>query len=413
MIFKKNILSVFLLIHTILWAQNDTSSPYSLYGLGIENKTSFGGFTAMGNTGVAQITPFQINNFNPANLSNIPLNSFLYEIGLNGTYSSIKTNDISQNTTDFNFSHLAIAFPITKTWGMSLGLIPYSKVGYNIDIENPIEGSIDTFNTRIIGSGGLNNLYWANGIKIHEKISLGVELSFLFGTIDEENWILTDPIVNILDHNYYNGLKFKTGIHYTLPNIAGVETTLGATFEAPTKLKGMQTRNSYKTIGGYQIDIERGTENNLDDFELPLTISLGVSSKINKNIISNFDYKKLWWENTNNYDNSGNYTNQSIYAFGVEYKPSKGYGFSSLMKYRLGLNYNTGFLNISNQKIDTYSISIGLGIPISKQNASSLNISYSIGKEGTLSNNLIEENFHKLTLNLSFMGNWFQKKKIF
>jgi len=410
---KKFILYAPFLIGSILWAQNDTSSPYSLYGLGIENKTSFGGFTAMGNTGVAQITSFQINNFNPANLSNIPLNSFLYEIGINGTYSSIKNSDMSQNTSDFNFSHLAIAFPVIKNWGMSFGLIPYSKVGYNIDVETPLEGSIDTFNTSIIGSGGLNKLYWGNGLKIHEKISLGVELSFLFGTIDEENWILTDPIVNILDHNYYNGLKFKTGIHYALPSFAGIKTILGATFEIPTKLKGTQTRSAYKTIGGYQINIEENTENNLNDFELPLAINFGISSKISKNIVSNIDFKKLWWENTNQYESSGTYTNQSVYAFGLEYKPSKGYGFSSLMKYRLGLNYNTGFLNIRNQKIDTYSISIGLGIPISKQNASSLNISYSIGKEGTLSNNLIKENFHKLTLNLSFMGNWFQKKKIF
>jgi len=64
--FKKIIIGVALLINTIIWAQNDTSSPYSLYGLGVENKTSFGGLTAMGNTGVAQITPFQINNLNPA-----------------------------------------------------------------------------------------------------------------------------------------------------------------------------------------------------------------------------------------------------------------------------------------------------------------------------------------------------------
>lgn len=410
---KKIIVGVALLINIIIWAQNDTSSPYSLYGLGVENKTSFGGLTAMGNTGVAQITPFQINNLNPANLANIPLNSLLYEIGVNGTYSTIKTSDISQNTTDFNFSHIAFAFPVIKNWGMSFGLIPYSKVGYDIDIENPVEGSIDTFNTSIIGSGGLNNLYWGNGFKLHKKISIGIELSYLFGTIDEESWVLTDPIVNILDHNYYNGLKFKTGIHYTIPKLAGVKTTLGATIEVPTQLKGTQTRSAYKTIGGYQIYLEQDTENNLNDFELPLTINLGMSNNITKNITTNFDYKKLWWENTNQYENSGTYTDQSIYAFGIEYKPSKGYRFSSLIKYRFGLNYNTGFLNISNQKIDTYSLSIGLGIPMSKHKASSLNVSYSFGKEGTISNNLIEENFHKLTLNLSFLGNWFQKQKIF
>jgi len=411
--FKKFIIGVSLLISTILWAQNDTSSPYSLYGLGVENKTSFGGFTSMGNTGVAQKTPFQINNFNPANLANIPLGTFLYEVGVNGIYSIIKTDKISQDTNDFNFSHLTLAFPVIKNWGMSVGLIPYSKVGYDIDIDNSIEGSTETFNTSINGSGGLNKLYWGNGFMLNEKISLGFELSLLFGTINEESWVLTSPQVNILDYNYYNGFKFKTGIHFTLPDIAGVKTTLGGTIELPTELRGTQTRNAYKTIGGYQIIIEENTENELDSFELPLSVSFGFSSKLNKTITTNLDYKKLWWENTNQYNNTESYTNQSIYAIGIEYKPSKNYGAFNLLKYRLGINYNTGFLNISDQKIDSYSFSVGVGLPLSKQKASTLNVSYSFGREGTVSNSLIQENFHKLTLNLSLVGNWFQKLKIY
>ncbi|WP_457616501.1 hypothetical protein [Lutibacter sp.] len=407
--FKKFILSIPFLVSAVLLGQNDTSSPYSLYGLGVENKTSFGGFTAMGNSGVGQIEAYQINNLNPANLANIPLKSFLYEVGVNGTYSTIKTSDLSQNTTDFNFSHLAFAFPVIKNWGMSIGLVPYSKVGYDIDIESPIEGSTSTFTTSIIGSGGLSKLYWGNGLKIHKNISLGLELSFLFGTIDQESWVFTNPNVNIIDRNYYNGAKLKTGIHITMPNIANVKTTFGGTIEIPTSLSGTQNRVVYKSNG---ILVEED-ENTLNNFELPLAITIGMSNKINKHLTTNFDYKKLWWENTNQYDNAGTYTNQSIYALGVSYIPSKGYGFSSLIKYRLGINYNTGFLNISDQKIDSYSFSAGVGIPISKLNASSLNISYSIGKEGTISNNLIEENFHKLTLNLSLVGKWFQKQKIF
>jgi len=411
--FKKIILGVFLLISTILCAQNDTSSPYSLYGLGVENKTSFGGFTAMGNTGVAQITPFQINNFNPANLANIPLNTFLYEVGINGIYATLKTEEISQTTNDFNFSHLTIAFPVVKNWGMSIGLMPFSKVGYNIDVENSIEGSLDTFTTSINGSGGLNNFYWGNGYRLTKNLSLGLELSFLFGTIEEESWVLTTPSVNIIDNNYYNGFKFKTGLHFTLPTIGGVKTTIGSSIELPTKLNGTQTRSSFKTNADYKITVEEETENELDSFELPLSINLGFSSKLNKTLITNFDIKKLWWENTNHHNNTENYANQSIYAMGIEYKPSKNYGFLNILKYRVGFNYNTGFLNISNQKIDSYNFSVGVGLPISKKKTSTLNISYSYGKEGTVSNNLIQENFHKLTLNLSLIGNWFQKLKIY
>ena len=317
--FKKIIIGIPFLISAILWAQNDTSSPYSLYGLGVENKTSFGGFTAMGNTGVAQKTPFQINNFNPANLAYIPKSSFLYELGINSIYATLKTDEISQNTTDFNFSHLALAFPIIKNWGMSIGLLPYSKVGYNIDIETPVEGSLENFNTNIIGSGGLNKIYWGNGFILGEKLSLGFELSFLFGTINEETWVFSNPRVNLYDYNYYNGFKFKTGFHFTLPDLEGIKTTIGGTIELPTRLEGTQTRIVHKD----QLLIDEGEEIELNNFELPLSVSFGLSSKLTKTVTTNFDYKKLWWENTNQYNNAKNYTDQNIYAMGIEYKPSK------------------------------------------------------------------------------------------
>lgn len=86
-----------------------------------------------------------------------------------------------------------------------------------------------------------------------EKLSIGLELSFLFGTVDEESWVITDPLVNIMNHNYYNGFKFKTGFQYTLPNLGKVKTTIGGTIELPTKLRGTQTRNAYKTFGDYEI----------------------------------------------------------------------------------------------------------------------------------------------------------------
>ncbi|AOW20792.1 hypothetical protein [Urechidicola croceus] len=76
------------------------------------------------------------------------------------------------------------------------------------------------------------------------------------------------------------------------------------------------------------------------------------------------------------------------------------------------MNYNSGFLNISDNKINSYYISAGLGLPVSK-NKTQLNISYSYGSEGTISNKLIQEKFHKITLNLGFVGNWFNKRKIF
>lgn len=43
-----------------------TSSPYSLYGLGVINQTSIGKSNALGYTGIGLKTDSEINNLNPA-----------------------------------------------------------------------------------------------------------------------------------------------------------------------------------------------------------------------------------------------------------------------------------------------------------------------------------------------------------
>lgn len=412
---QKNILLIVFIAAThTLFAQNNANTPYSLFGLGVENKIATGGLTGLGNTGIAQSNPFEINIFNPANLGNLLEQSFLYEFGLNGTYSTLKTDTKTETSNNGNISHIAIAFPIRKSLGMSIGLLPYTKTGYNIDIVGPVEGSLDTFTTRITGVGGLNKFYIASGFKPLKNLSVGVDFSFLFGSIEQESQISTDSYVSILDQNYYNGVKLKTGFQYKLPSIKNVETTIGGTFELPTSLSGKQTRTSTKTTStGAQITIEDGVENDLDNFELPTSFGLGITSKINKTLTTSIDYRKLLWNDTNQQTNNERYTDESIYAFGVEFLPNKNkYNYWSNVKYRFGLNYNTGFLKISNQQIDSYFISAGLGLPMKKNSLNNFNISYSYGKEGTLENNLIQENFHKITLNLNFVGSWFSQKRI-
>ena len=411
---KKIILIVLVASINGLFGQSNTNTPYSLFGLGVENKTSTGGLTGLGNTGIAQSNQFEINILNPASLGNIVQKSFLYEFGLNGIYSTLKTSNSSETTNNGNISHIAIAFPLSKDWGMSIGLLPFTKTGYNIDIENAIEGSTDTYITRITGSGGLNKFYLSTGFKVAKNLSLGVDISFLFGSIEQESLLYTGSLVSISDQNHYGGVKLKTGLQYKLPTFKKLETTIGATLELPTSLSGNQTRSSYKTTSeGSQIAIEDEVENDLDNFDLPFSYGVGITTVFDKQITTSLDYRKLLWGETDQQLSNEQYANQSIYAFGVEYVSSKNkFNYWSNIKYRVGVNYNTGFLKISNQQIDSYFVSFGLGLPMKKYSNDNFNISYSYGREGTLENKLIEENFHKITLNLNFVGKWFNKKKI-
>jgi hypothetical protein len=66
-------------------------------------------------------------------------------------------------------------------------------------------------------------------------------------------------------------------------------------------------------------------------------------------------------------------------------------------------------LLINNQRINNTSFSVGLGIPLERTN-SLLNISYSYGIKGKVSNDLIKENYQKIGVNLSFEAIWFVRR---
>ncbi len=398
----------------ILSAQNNTNSPYSLFGLGLENKTATGNLTALGNTGIANDNKYQINTFNPASLGNIQKKSFLYEFGLNGSISTLKSSSLTETTNNANVSHIAIAFPIKHNWGIGIGLLPKTKVGYDITVQNDLEGSSSgTYASIIRGDGGLNKFYISTGAKLGKTVSVGLETSFLFGSINQTTLVLSESLFTIEDTNNYAGVNLRTGFQYNF--LDSRKTSIGGVLEFPLYLGGSLTRSSFRTTTSGNIDfVEFEAESDIDDFDLPIVSGIGVTSNIYQDFTASFDFKKLLWEETDQANTTDQYKNQNIYAFGLEFAPSKKkLKYLNKLKYRFGFNYNTGALNISDKRINSYFASLGVGIPLGKNGLNLMNLSYSYGKEGNTDNKLIQENFHKVTLNLSFIGNWFKERKIF
>jgi hypothetical protein len=305
-----------------------------------------------------------------------------------------------------------MAFPVNNFWSMSLGVVPYSKVNYQIDIVQPIEGGVGDYLTNVIGSGGINKIFWGSGFKLKNNFSVGVEIDGLFGSISQEQWILLGAnTVYLNNKSVYFSLGLNAGVQYSLNNLMGTKTTFGATVNLPTTLRAADASVGTKA----NAVISKQFTQNANDFDLPLKVGVGISSQINKNLLLNADFRKNYWANTNSTNDGSSFRDQSIYGIGIEYKPSSELtSYWNKVKYRAGANYDTGYLTISKQKIDTYSFSLGLGFPTSNNRFSpTINLNYSYGKEGTTNKGLIQENFHKLSINLSLWGNWFQKPKIF
>lgn len=388
-----------------------TSSPYSLYGLGAINQTSIGKTNGMGYSGIGLKTDSEINNLNAANFALIPKNSFFYDVGLKGQYNTYSNRNDDESKTTINFSNLAVAFRIAEGFGAGIVMVPYTDVGYSlVGIQTNIEGSNQTFESNVSGVGGLSDLRLNLGYEITEGLRIGASASLLFGNIEEEeSFVIGSSSFNLTEETNYTGVRWGLGMQFDITD----EITLGSTVQFPTALKGNLKRSVLKNIDATDITVESDSSDDTSDFEMPLEVGLGLSARFFKSLTMSADFKNNFWSATGQTENLGTYVDQSIYALGFEYvKKKDSYKYADRISYRIGYNYDTGYLSVNGSKIDGQSFTAGIGIPVGQGLRSKLNLSYSYGSQGQIQNVLIKENFHLLTLNLSLQDIWFQKRKI-
>jgi hypothetical protein len=197
-------------------AQVSTSSPYSRYGIGDLASSALTRNMGMGGTEFALSSPFFINAGNPASYSDLFYTTF--DIGVKFNQYELKTNSVTQNTNNTSLSYFQFAFPIKPlNWSLGFGLQPYSNVGYSI-IENTLTPTGEAEKRSYKGSGGLNSFHFGSGKKIGKKLSVGLNVEYLFGVIDQYKSIefASAYYMNALDNRStaIGWFHFKFGLQY-------------------------------------------------------------------------------------------------------------------------------------------------------------------------------------------------------
>ena len=388
-----------------------TSSPYSLYGLGIINQNGIGRSNGMGYTGVGLKSATEINNLNPAHYALIPENTFFYDLGVTGEYNNYSNISYTEQRSSLNFSNLALAFRIIEKLGAGITLVPYSDVGYSlVGIQTNIEGSNEVFESNVSGLGGLNDLRFNIGYGITDRLRIGLTGSLLFGNIEEvESFQISSSGFELTETTNYSGLRLGFGFQHDLTD----HITLGSTIQYPTRLKGRLKQSVHKVLDGSEIIVEEEGRGEVSDFNMPLEIGFGMSARVFGSLLIGADYKKNYWESTGDGQKIGKFTDQDVYALGFEYQRNPlGYKYSDRIRYRGGFNYDTGYLALNDTKIEGYSITAGVGLPLNAFTGSQINLSYAYGSKGQLQNILVREDYHILTLNLSLADLWFRKRRV-
>lgn len=409
---KKNIiyLSCFILLSLTSFAQSISSSPYSLYGVGSLYDSEFGVLPAIGSSGLALPSSTFINNLNPASLGFIPLNHFMFDVGGKAIATTYQSSSRSENRNNFQFSHIAFAFPVTKNSGFSASLRPYSSATFKIsNLKLPISDSQEYYYLTAEGSGGLNNFDFSYGYRFGKKFSAGVSASLLFGnTTDQRSYLITSTITGITKRTDYNGFRGTIGVQYKIDSTF----TIASTIKLPTQIKASKVQSVQMVANEVVTNVETNVASDIDDYYLPSEIGFGISKRFKNNLNITLDYEKSFWNDTNQSELYGDFVNRDRFALGFTYSATKNIRkYWDRVQYAMGANFDNGYLEIDGKRINNAAISIGLSLPI-ENTFSTLNISYSYGQKGRISDNLIKENYHKLSLNLSLDGIWFVKRKI-
>jgi hypothetical protein len=65
------------------------------------------------------------------------------------------------------------------------------------------------------------------------------------------------------------------------------------------------------------------------------------------------------------------------------------------------------------EQLSTFSLTTGWGLPLRKgTNPTLLNITFEYGHNGSVSKNLIREQYFKFTLNATINERWFEKRRL-
>lgn len=406
---KPVLTGLFLVFGTAAFAQSNaqTSSPYSLFGIGRLNDVNTGITNSLGKSGVALSGDGSINNLNPAAFADMPVGSFLFDIGAKGEQNSYQNRLNDQVNLTFNFSSVAFATALNKKSGIGVSLSPYSDVGYTlIGKANTIEGSQDTYQSYINGSGGLNAIHFNYGYKLTPKLSLGASAMRYFGKISQnEELALGTDYLTITGDSRYSGYRFSAGVRYAYTPAL----QFGAVVTSPGYLSAKQDRTVQKRVDGIiYSDTERDLS--ISGFKLPLEAAVGLKYSF-KEFTINADYKHQFWTATGMGDNIGKFVDTNVYSFGAQYttmqlRPS----YFQRIQYRVGATVDNGYLSVDGVRVKNAGITSGIGLPLGSRK-SYLNFSYSYGQRGVISTKLIQENYHAFTVNISLEDLWFIKRK--
>jgi hypothetical protein len=416
---QKTILFFALLLSMSSYGQKQQASPYSFFGIGNNFLSKTAEENIMGGTGTALSVPGNLNFSNPAALSGMMFTT--YSVGAINTVNQLTDNETSQKNSVFSISYLGLGVPLGNKGGLIAGFRARSGVGYTMyatDAEN--QSNTYTFE----GSGGASSLFLGGGYQIFKGFSLGVEASFLFGSVEHVVKGKTEGVIydtQEMSDSSLRGLETKLGAFYSTMLTKTKSFSIGVSLENESTIKITETStfsNGFFTTDQSLVRESLAPLTVKGETVIPLNTTFAIAYGRRSKWQTSLEYssrKAQTFSGATLVNNTRGivYTNYSRISFGGYYIPK----FNSLKSYfqrvvyRYGLRYENTGMEFSGVPLTDVGMSFGVGLPLGK-GLSSLNIGLEYGVKGEVSAALVEEKYFNVRMSMVLGDKWFRKRRI-
>jgi hypothetical protein len=379
-----------------------------------------------------------INPLNPASYGSLYTTTI--DAGLyGGSLGLSQTGQQSKSNANFGLSHIAFGIPVTKHSALSFGLLPYSQVGYNFKqtlsrgfgTGSPVDTNLTNYTYN--GEGGLSKAYLGYGVKFFRHLSIGANVSYIFGQIKHTQTTELPQLAGALnssveDNNSIGGLNYDYGVQYEFDFSLKRHLVLGYSASASSKLSSQSTY----LVSQYTLD-QNGVPNlPLDSIvnqqsaktkiQLPQINHFGISYQNDDKFLVGADYTMGKWSNLTIGGTNQGLVDSKTFNVGGQYIPNINAvgNYWATVEYRLGFRYDQTYLRINNPTgdgltdINSKAVTFGFGFrlrPYYQNIFYKINISGEVGQRGTLNNGLVKENYFNLHIGFMINDRWFQKIK--
>ncbi|MCD8263265.1 MAG: hypothetical protein LUD02_03135 [Tannerellaceae bacterium] len=335
---------------------NLTSSPYSMYGLGEITKGLYGQNASMGGVSTGMRDEWLINTENPAGLTDLDSCKLYAEVSAFTRFEYYKSKGKSNNATSGNLSEFALAGRLIPKWYVAVGLKPYSSVGYYFTSTEPVEGTSGTVTSTYTGNGSINKVYLTNSLKLTNRFSVGINLSYIFGTLDfRETQASMSMNQNCFTSNFYADF----GVQYHRPLSREAYLTVGAVYGYSQQIK---LDNNYTLTSTYsQVETSK---RKITQY-LPQTIGVGTSLQYKKWTYA-LDYDYTQYSKISSNASGVKFVDAHTIQAGIKYFPD---GFSSdnywkKVGYKAGISVGNHYMKLGNSNGYNFRGSIGFDLPV-------------------------------------------------